>query len=156
MRLRDKALLLFTAIVLVPVAGTVALLVDVNRVAVRASEEERQDAVLGEVADGPLRLVGDAEKDARAVAAVFGQGAAGALKDEDAETVVDALSATRDAVGAVRLEVPAAAYSKVIRRKSAAGDVPESTPELRKEADERGVAFGVPPGDPVRGVVVAR
>ena len=68
MRLRSKALVLFTALALVPTVTAVALLINVNRVAVRDTEETLQDAVLAEVAVGPGRLVGDVEQDAVAVA----------------------------------------------------------------------------------------
>lgn len=160
MRLRSKALFLFTAIALVPTVTAVALLVDVNRVAVRETEETLQDAVLAEVAAVPARLVGDVEQDAVAVAAILGRAAAGAVKDDDALESVRALISTRATMEAVRFEVPAAGVSTVIRRAGReAGDAPASTADLRAAADEGGVAFAVlpPPATaPLRGVVVAR
>ncbi|MEP7120547.1 MAG: adenylate/guanylate cyclase domain-containing protein [Byssovorax sp.] len=160
MRLRSKALVLFTALSLVPTVTAVALLINVNVVAVRDTEQTLQDAILTEVASTPTRLVGDVEQDAVAVAAILGRAAAGAVKDDDAVESVRALISTRATVPAVRFEVPAAKVSTVIRRAgAAAGDAPESTPDLRAAADAAGVAFAVPsvaPNTPLRGIVVAR
>ncbi len=160
MRLRSKALVLFTALALVPTVTAVALLINVNRVAVRDTEETLQDAVLAEVAIGPGRLVRDVEQDAVAVAAILGRAAAGAVKDDDALESVRALISTRPTVEAVRFEVPAAKVSTIIRLPSKSReDPPESTAELRALADESGLAFTVPqgpPGAPLRGIVVAR
>jgi adenylate cyclase len=160
MRLRSKALFLFTAIALVPTVTAVGLLINVNRVAVRGAEETLQDAVLAEVATIPSRLVGDVEQDAVAVAAILGRAAQGAVKDDDALESVRALISTRATVEAVRFEVPAARVSTVIRRADKdAGDAPESTADLRAAADAGAVAFAVPgdaKGAPLRGIVVAR
>lgn len=160
MRLRSKALVLFTALALVPTVTAVALLINVNVVAVRDTEQTLQDAILAEVASTPTRLVGDVEQDAVAVAAILGRAAAGAVKDDDALESVRALISTRATVSAIRFEVPAAKVSTVIRRAAAdADDAPESTPELRAAADASGVAFAVPsaaPNTPLRGIVVAR
>ena len=160
MRLRSKALILFTALSLVPTVTAVALLINVNRVAVRDTEDTLQDAVLAEVAVGPARLVGDVEQDAVAVAAILGRAAGGAVKDDDALESVRALISTRPTVEAVRFEVPAARVSTVIRLPSKLrGDPPESTEELRAQADESGVGFAVlraVPGEPLHGIVVAR
>ena len=82
--LRAKAIALFTAIALVPVAAAVALLADVNRRAVRTSEEGLQAAVLSEVASASIQRVRDVESDAVAAAAIFGHAAGGAIRDEDA------------------------------------------------------------------------
>jgi class 3 adenylate cyclase len=158
-RLRGKALVLFTAIAIVPTVTAVALLIDVNTVAVRDTEETLQDAVLAEAAVAPGRLVGDVERDAVAVAAILGRAAAGAVKDDDALESVRALI-SRDTVQAVRFEVPAAKVSTVIRVASASREEPPtSTDELRAAADESGVAFTVvhgAPSTPLHGVVVAR
>ena len=160
MRLRSKALFLFTAIALVPTVTAVGLLINVNRAAVRLTEETLQDAVISEVATIPSRLVGDVEQDAVAIAAILGRAAAGAVKDDDAVESVRALISTRGAMEAVRFEVPAARVSTVIRRTArGAGDAPESTAELRAAADETGVAFAVlspPANTPLHGIVVAR
>ncbi len=160
MRLRSKALLLFTGIALVPTFTAVALLINVNRVAVRATEQTLQDAVIGEASTLAAQLVGNVENDAVAVAAILGRAAAGAVKDEDALESVRALISTRPDVEAVRFEVPVARVSTVIRVVSKdRGDAPESTEALRAAADESGVGFAVlpgQPGQPLHGIVVAR
>ena len=160
MRLRSKSLILFTALALVPTVTAVALLINVNRVAVRETEETLQDAVLAEVAVGPGRVVGDVEQDAVAVAAILGRAAAGAVKDDDALESVRALISTRPTLEAIRFEVPAAKVSTVIRLPSKLReDPPESTDDLRAQADESGVGFTVvhsPAGQPLRGIVVVR
>jgi adenylate cyclase len=159
-RLRSKAIVLFSALALVPTVTAVALLINVNRVAVRDTEQTLQDAILAEVASTPTRLVGDVEQDAVAVAAILGRAAAGAVKDDDAVESVRALISTRATVAAVRFEVPSARVNTVIRRAATdSGDAPESTSELRAAADAGGVAFAVPiaaPNTPLRGIVVAR
>jgi adenylate cyclase len=141
MKLRGKALLLFTAMTLGPVLIAVALLIRVNRAAVRVSEETVQSAVLAEVAAAPTRTLREVEADAVAIAAIFGRAVAGAIKDEDAMESVRALIATRATLDAVRFEVPAAKLSTLIRREGSSDDVPSAPPELRAVADERGVAF---------------
>ena len=160
MRLRSKALLLFPAIAIVPTVTAALLLINVNRVAVRDTEETLQDAIAAEVASRPARLVGTVEQDAVAIAAILGRAAAGAVRDDDAIEAVHALISTRATVEAVRFEVPAARVSTVIHRASrGAADAPESTAELRAIADEAGVGFAVlpsAPNAPLRGIVVAR
>ncbi|MCC6554307.1 MAG: adenylate/guanylate cyclase domain-containing protein [Polyangiaceae bacterium] len=139
---------------LAPLALAVALLIDVNRRPVRATEEMLQSAVLAEIAGSVTRLILDVQSDAVASAAIFGRAVDGALRDEDAVESVRGLIATRGQIEAVRLEVPEAGLGTVIRKAGAAADPPEGTPELRRIADERGVAFGVT--GPGRGLVVAR
>lgn len=154
MKLRAKAVLLFTLMTLGPVAIAIALLVDANRRPVKTSEQMLQSAVLAEVAASPARLLRDIENDTLAVAAILQQAVEGRVKDEDAEGAVRGLVAGRSAVDAVRFEVPAARISTLFRRGPSAADVPPSTPELRKLADEREVAFAlVGPG---KGLVIAR
>jgi class 3 adenylate cyclase len=160
MRLRTKALLLFPAIAIVPTVTAALLLINVNRVAVRDTEETLQAAIVAEVASHPARLIGAVEQDAVAIAAILGRAAAGAVKDDDAIEAVRALISTRATVAAVRFEVPAARVSTLIQRTAnGAGDAPESTAELRALADEAGVGFAVLPSPrdtPLRGLVVAR
>lgn len=160
MRLRSKALLLFPAIAIVPTVTAALLLINVNRVAVRDTEETLQDAIVAEVASRPARLVGAVEQDAVAIAAILGRAAAGVVRDDDAIEAVRALISTRPTVEAVRFEVPTARVSTVIHRTSkGAGEAPESTAALRAVADEAGVGFGVlpsTPNAPLRGLVVAR
>ncbi|WP_437744986.1 adenylate/guanylate cyclase domain-containing protein [Sorangium sp. So ce1504] len=152
--LKTKAIALFTAMALVPVAVAVTLLIDVNRRAVRTSEERLQTAILSEVASASIQLIRDVESDAVAAAAIFGHAAGGAIRDEDAVASVRALVATRGLVDAVRLEVPDAGISTLIRKASSDADVPAAPAALRQLADERGVGFGVI--GPARGLLVAR
>ncbi|MDC0683039.1 adenylate/guanylate cyclase domain-containing protein [Sorangium atrum] len=152
--LKTKAIALFTAIALVPVAVAVTLLTDVNQRAVRTSEESLQASILSEVASASIQLVRDVESDAVAAAAIFGHAASGAIRDEDAVASVRALVATRALVDAVRLEVPDAGISTLIRKASSRADVPAAPAALRRLADERGVGFGVI--GPARGLLVAR
>ncbi|WP_437319016.1 adenylate/guanylate cyclase domain-containing protein [Sorangium sp. So ce385] len=152
--LKAKAIALFAGIALGPVAVAVTLLADVNRRAVRTSEEALQAAILSEVASVSIQLVRDVESDVVAAAAIFGHAAGGAIRDEDAVASVRALVATRALVDAVRLEVPAAGIGTVIRKASSGADVPAAPAALRRLADERGVGFGVV--GPARGLLVAR
>ncbi|WP_437679230.1 adenylate/guanylate cyclase domain-containing protein [Sorangium sp. So ce131] len=152
--LKTKAIALFAAIALAPVAVAVVLLADVNRRAVRTSEESLQAAILSEIATASIALVRDVESDAVAAAAIFGHAAGGAIRDEDAVASVRALVATRALIDAVRLEVPEAGIGTVIRKASSSADVPASPPALRRLADEHGVGFGVV--GPARGLLVAR
>ncbi|WP_437799882.1 adenylate/guanylate cyclase domain-containing protein [Sorangium sp. So ce693] len=152
--LKTKAIALFTAIALVPVAVAVTLLTDVNQRAVRTSEESLQASILSEVASASIQLVRDVESDAVAAAAIFGHAASGAIRDEDAVASVRALVATRALIDAVRLEVPDAGISTMIRKASSDADVPAAPAALRRLADERGVGFGVI--GPARGLLVAR
>jgi len=154
MKLRGKAVLLFTAMTLVPVLIAVTLLASVNLRAARVSEQQLQAAVLTEVASKPARILEEVELDATAVAAILGRAAAGAINDKDALESVRALMSTRDTVDAVRFEVPAANVSTLLRRTNSSTDVPSAPEALRKLADEHNVAFGlIGPG---RGLVVAK
>ncbi|WP_437816479.1 adenylate/guanylate cyclase domain-containing protein [Sorangium sp. So ce1078] len=152
--LKTKAIALFAGVALAPVAVAVTLLADVNRRAVRTSEESLQAAILSEVASASIQLVRDVESDAVAAAAIFGHAAGGAIRDEDAVASVRALVATRALIDAVRLEVPDAGIGTVIRKASSGADVPAAPAALRRLADERGVGFGVV--GPARGLLVAR
>jgi adenylate cyclase len=152
--LKIKALLLFGVVALGAVGLTVLLLLRVNERAVKDSESQLQAVVLSEVAATATELVRSVQADTETVAALLGQAAAGVVKDDDAIESVRALLATRDTIEAVRFEVPSVAFSTVIRRAKGAAEVPASTPELRKAADEKGVGFAViAPG---QGLLVAR
>ncbi len=106
------------------------------------------------MASASIQLIRDVESDAVAAAAIFGHAAGGAIRDEDAVASVRALVATRGLVDAVRLEVPDAGISTLIRKASSDADVPAAPAALRQLADERGVGFGVI--GPARGLLVAR
>jgi class 3 adenylate cyclase len=118
------------------------------------AEEQLQAAVVNEVAEEPIRPLREVEKDAVAVAAVLGRAAEGKIRDEDALESVRALIGSRETIEAVRFEVPAAKVSSVIRWSTSAEAVPESTPELRAQADAQGIAISV--AGPTRGLVVVR
>ena len=152
--LRAKAAALFTAMTLLPVAAAVMLLIDVNRRPVQSTEEMLQSAVLAEVAGASTRLVRDVESDVAVAAGLFALSVDGATTTEDAIAQVSALLGTRSLVDAVRLEVPAAKLSTAIRKKGSTAEPPAATPELRRLADEKGVAFGVTA--PGQGIAVAR
>lgn len=152
--IRVQAVLLISVMTLGPLALTVALLLDVNRRPVLDTEEQLQSAVVNEVAFEPSRIIHEVENDALAVAAVFSRAAEGAIRDEDAIESARALIGSREAIDAVRFEVPAAHVSTVIRWKTSSAEVPESTAELRAQADERGHAIAV--AGPSRGLVVVR
>ncbi|MBI4699567.1 MAG: adenylate/guanylate cyclase domain-containing protein [Deltaproteobacteria bacterium] len=140
--LLTQALALFVVIGLGPAVLVALLLTEVNRDAVEVSERQLQAAVLAEIAGSTVRLVEDIEKDVRAVAAAIALGAAQPEEEKDAMAGVRSLVATLPAIDAVRFEVPAAKVSTVISRSAGvAGGVPEATPELRAQADERGVGF---------------
>jgi adenylate cyclase len=141
--LRAKTVVLFAATTLVPVAITVVLLIDANVGPVREAEETRQSAIANEVANEPYRILSGVQNDAVAVAAVLSRAAGGAIKDEDAIEAVRALLSTRENLYAVRFEVPSAHVSTVIRWKATDAVIPESTPELRALADQRGSAIAV-------------
>ena len=84
MKVRSKAVVLFTAMTLGPVAAAVALMIDANRRPVQTSEELLQAAVVDQVAAEPTRILHEVENDAVAVAAVLSRAASGAIRDEDA------------------------------------------------------------------------
>jgi class 3 adenylate cyclase len=152
--LRAKAVALLSAMTLVPVAVTVALLLNANTRPVLDSEQQLQSAVVNEAAEEPTRILHEVVSDTVAVAAVLSHAAEGKIRDDDAIESVRALIGSREAISAVRFEVPDAKVSTVIRWATSGEDPPESTPDLRALADERGHALGIV--GPGRGVVVAR
>jgi adenylate cyclase len=85
---------------------------------------------------------------------VFARAGEGAVSDDVATEAARALVGDRDSVNAIRLEVPAAKLSTVLRSSETAEVVPESTPELRARADAAGVAISVE--GVTRGVIVTR
>jgi adenylate cyclase len=154
--LKTKGIVLFSAMTLGPVGLAVMALIDANRQPIRDSEAQLQAAVIAEVTGVVARTLYGFEADADAVAAVLAQAGSGALNDESAIHAVRALIATRQTIEAVRFEVPAAGVSSIIRRAGApsvdraaqgaaspgtAEAPPQSTPELRAKADERGFGF---------------
>jgi class 3 adenylate cyclase len=140
-----KALLLFLPLLLAPAVFSAALLIDVNRVAVRDAERQLQASILAEIAGSTVLLVRSAQSDAEAVASALAEAAARPERpdqgSDDPINAVLAVLATRGSVQAARFEVPSAGVSTVIQPAGRSGDVPISTPELRRAADERGVGF---------------
>lgn len=138
--IRLKAALLLVMLATLPALLVAQRLLTVNRTAIETSERNLQASVLGEVASSTLGVVRETESDAKAIAAAL----ALAAKDGDRGLEpVRALMATRRTIDVARFEVPAASVDTVIRRAGATSEAPRSTPELRREADERGVAFRV-------------
>lgn len=145
--LRLKALLFFLPLLLIPIVFSVGLLIDVNRSAVRDAERQLQASILAEVAGSAVLLVRSTRSDAEAVAAALAEAAARTEPGADADPIraVLAVLATRRSIRAARFEVPAAGVSTVIRPEGEPLDVPSSTDELRRSADERGAGFSVSP-----------
>jgi class 3 adenylate cyclase len=138
--IRVKAALLLVTLATLPALLVAQHLQTVNRAAIESSERNLQASVLAEVAASMLGLVRETESDAKAVAAAL---ALAAKENDRGLEPVRALIATRKTIDAARFEVPAAGVDTVIRRAGATTEAPRSTPELRREADERGVAFRV-------------
>ncbi len=141
-----RALLLFAAVGLVPVGAVVTLLISVNRQAVQTSEQQLQAAVLEELERATIRQVEDVRVDAEAVAFALHEAATAPKPAPGAGDGLDAVRAilgTRRGLGAIRFEVPDRGVSTVLRKKGGAEagpDIPPSTPDLRRAADERGMA----------------
>jgi len=144
-----RALLLFAAVGLVPVAVVVVLLVDANEDAVYASEQHLQASVVAEVAGLTRQQVEAVRSDAEAVAVSLHQAASLPREARDASDGLDGVRAmlgTRRTLAAIRFEVPARSVSTVIRSSASEPeptDAPTSTPELRRAADESGFGFAV-------------
>lgn len=149
--LRAKATLLLLVVAILPAAAIALRLLAINRVAVETAEQKLQSSVLAEVAASVETHVHETEADAQAVAHALSLAAADA-DGVDLLAAVRSLLATRRNIDAVRFEVPDSGVNTVLRRHDAAGEVPASTPALRRQADSRGVAFAAVPAG--RGVVV--
>lgn len=140
--LGTRALLLFALVALTPLGLAVGMVLDVNRDAVLASEEQLQLAVLAEATGEARRYVQAAISDAEAVADALHLSALSPPAAGDGLDPVRAVLATRRAIEAVLFEVPDAGVRAALQKSGvAAGAVPPSTPELRRVADERGAAF---------------
>ena len=139
--LQAKAILLFIAIAVIPAALVAALLFAVNREAVTIAERQRQAAALSMARADSLRIVAQARQDALAVAHAL------ARASDDPKSGMNAAKsvlATRETFRAMRFEVPSAGTDSVISLPGAdLADVPHSTPELRKAADEKGLTIQV-------------
>jgi class 3 adenylate cyclase len=152
-----KALLVFVVVAVAPSLATALWLVSIDKDAVVQSEQQLQASIVAEVAADLGRRAAAVRADAEAIALAIEaaseapaapQGGDGA----DGLDGVRALLATRKAIEAARFEVPAAKVSTVLSRGARKGDAPESTPALRRDADERGAAFAI--ASATEGVVV--
>lgn len=147
MKLGTRALALFAVVGLLPVGIVVPLLISVNQRAVETTEQQLQAAVIDELKNVTLRHVDGVRDDATAVAFAL-HDAANAPEPApggDGLDVVRAILGSRRNINAIRFEVPDRNVSTIIRRHDApaTADVAASTPELRKMADERGVALAI-------------
>jgi hypothetical protein len=148
-----KAALLFVAVALGPVIFVALWLTGLYRSAIETSEKQLQMSVLAELAAQALHGVTQVQADAEAVAGAISLAVAQPSEQANALVAVRSLLATRRSIQAVRLEVPAARVSTVLRQATAGSpEIPESTVEQRSTADQRGAAFAVIA--PNRGVVV--
>lgn len=148
-----QAALLFVAVALGPVVFVSLWLTGLYRSAIETSEKQLQMSALAELATQALRGVTDVQADAEAVAGAISQAVAQPGEQAIALGAVRSLLATRRSIQAVRLEVPLAHVSTVLRQVAAdASEIPGSTVEQRATADERGVAYAVTSSN--RGLVV--
>lgn len=156
MKLGPRALVLFAVVGVAPVAIVVLLLLSVNQRAVVTTEQQLLAATIGELRQTTIHHVDEVREDATAVAFALADAAiATPPPGTDGLDVVRAIIASRQEIDAVRFEVPSRNVSTVIRQRhngNAASDVPSSTPELQRIADERGSAVANLGG--TRGIVV--
>ncbi|MEZ4229423.1 MAG: adenylate/guanylate cyclase domain-containing protein [Polyangiaceae bacterium] len=149
--LRIKLALVLALVALVPATLASQLLLSVNRDAVQNSERQLQSSVVAEVTGLTTRSLERGERDLVTIAGVVSKTAANPELLESSLRPV--LENSRDLAG-VRLEVPSAKVSHVLSRvKGSKAQPPESTPELRKQADEHGTAFRIENG---QAIMVAR
>jgi class 3 adenylate cyclase len=152
--LRAKAVLLLLGVALIPTAVMVERQISAQEGTVKATEALAQIAVLNEIELRAMVPLNQMLDDAEAIADVFARAGQGGVSDEAAMEAARVLIGTRGRVAAARLEVPAAKVSTILHWKDLNEVVPESTPELRAQADAEGVAISL--AGPTRGLVVAR
>lgn len=157
MKLGARALLLFAIVGVAPVTVVVSQLIAVNQRAVITTEQQLQVATIDELKHVTVRRIDSVREDANAVAFALADAAQNPAPPggNDGLDVVRAILASRQGLDAVRFEVPERKVSTVLRRRdedSNASDVPSSTADLQRLADERGVA--VASLGKARGVVV--
>ncbi|HMR77874.1 MAG TPA: adenylate/guanylate cyclase domain-containing protein [Polyangiaceae bacterium] len=153
-RIKVVATLLLLAVV--PAAVVSVLLSRQYRDSVYLLEAQHQEAVVAEASAKVIERVRRLEDDAKAVAQALALAAAqpsvapseavgGAAAPSTADGLdgVRAVLATRQSFDAVRFEVPSARISTVLSKEKSPAAAPESDAALRKQADERGVAFVV-------------
>lgn len=150
-----KALGLFLVVALVPIAVAAALLLPSYGRAVRLNEQQYQLVVVKEATAAVERHITAPQLDAVSVADALAEASSEPMRERAADALgaVRAVLQSRPNIDAVRFEVPEAKVSTVLLKRGAEpADVPSSTPELRSEADQRGVAFKV--ADAGRAIVV--
>ncbi|MGC4063260.1 MAG: adenylate/guanylate cyclase domain-containing protein [Polyangiaceae bacterium] len=140
----EKTLLVFVTIALLPALGVSLWLTRLYVGAVETTERQIQTAVLSEISSLSLRRIEDVRADAEAIASALGYAASEDAPLSQTQALLRSILGTRRTIRAARFEVPGASISTVLRRSDErATGVPESTPELRSVADERGVSFSV-------------
>jgi class 3 adenylate cyclase len=148
-----KTLLLFIAIALLPAFGVSLWLTTLYRDAVETTERQIQTAVLSEVSSLALRQLDDVQADAESIASALSFAAHEGTTADETSSLLRSILVTRRTIRAARFEVPEVSVSTVLRRSGDPdSDVPESTPELRRVADERNVSFTI--HDPSTAIVV--
>ncbi len=141
--IRWKVVAVLVALAVLPAAALAVVLTQNYRDAVEVLEQQHQEAVLAEAATAIIQRIRGVEDDADAVAQALALSATEPEGEGDGLNAVRALLATRANLNAARFEVPKAKVSTIIREQGASGSVPESTEQLRRHADDRGVAFQV-------------
>jgi len=157
MKLGARALVLFAVVGVVPVALVVSQLISINRRAVITTEQQLHSATIDELKNVTLRHIEGVRADANAVAITLDAAARGPAPEpgHDGLDGVRAMLASREEIDAIRFEVPASNVNTILRRQddtSKVIEVPSSTPELQRIADENGVAVASLGG--TRGIVV--
>lgn len=139
-----KATAIVVIAALTPVGFVSLWLTSVYRASIETAEKQLQTSALAEIAGAALRGIGEAQVELEAIASALS--IAVNQPDQEAAGILAAKSllATRRQIQAVRLEVPAANVSTVLRRQGTTPfSEPESSPDLRRLVDERGAAFAV-------------
>ena len=136
--IRSKAVLVLVLVALVPGAIVFWRLFTESKSAVETGQQQLQASVLSEVRSAVEQRMRETERDARSVANAL---ALAATRDDANLDSVRAMVSSLSAVRAVRFEVPEAKVNTVLHQQREGRTVPASTPELRKLADQRGIAF---------------
>lgn len=157
MKLGARALVLFATVGVAPVVIVVALLISVNQRAVITTEQQLQASTIDELKRVALKRIDGVREDANAVSFALGEAARAPAPapGSDGLEVVRAILASRQEIDAVRFEVPSRGVSTILRRADEGGnktEIPSSTTDLQRIADERGVAIASLGG--ARGLVV--
>ncbi len=140
MKITPKAVMLLSLLCAAPVITVVGLFLPRYGEAVVGAEKNLQLVVTKEANDLVDRRIERVYDDATSVAAAVSY--AGVAGDDAALSAMRAVLATRKTIAVARIEIPDKHLSTVLNK--ADNDptlAPESTPELRQEADARGVGF---------------